>query len=68
VAEIVRSLRSMDLKKPPSVSETLDWAQTLVVLATDVVTDKELQANLNVLLKNQNDIALAGERLGGLTA
>jgi MoxR-like ATPase len=68
VAEIVRSLRSMDLKKPPSVSETLDWAQTLVILATDVVTDQELQDNLHVLLKNQGDIAVASKRFGGLSA
>jgi MoxR-like ATPase len=68
VAEIVLSLRGMDLKKRPSVSETLDWARTLVLLATDspieTVTDALLREHLNVLLKHQSDIALASERFG----
>ena len=68
VAEIVLSLRGMDLKKRPSVSETLDWARTLVLLSTDspieTVTDALLRENLNVLLKHQSDIALASERFG----
>jgi MoxR-like ATPase len=72
VAEIVRSLRSMDLKKPPSVSETLDWAQTLMILGGDrpveKVTDADLRENLHVLLKNQGDIAVASKRFGGLPA
>ena len=62
VAEIVRSLRAMELKKRPSVSETLDWARTLVVLSTEVVTDALLRENLNVLLKHQSDIEVAAER------
>ena len=35
VARVVRSLRMLDLRKPPSVSETLDWARTLVILGID---------------------------------
>jgi MoxR-like ATPase len=66
VAEIVRSLRGMELKKRPSVSETLDWAQTLMLLAADTpiekITDAVLRQNLNVLLKHQSDIELARER------
>jgi MoxR-like ATPase len=66
VAAIVRSLRSMDVRKPPSVSETLDWARTLVLLCvaeldTAVVTD-----TLHVLLKYQSDVELAGRQLGGV--
>jgi len=68
VAEIVRSLRGMDLKKAPSVSETLDWARTLVLLSIDApietVTDALLREHLNVLLKHQSDIATASERFG----
>ena len=70
VAEIVRSLRGMDLKKRPSVSEALDWARTLVLLSTtddplEKVTDALLRENLNVLLKHQSDIVLASERFNG---
>jgi MoxR-like ATPase len=66
VAEIVRSLRGMELKKRPSVSETLDWANTLMLLSADTplekITDAVLRQNLNVLLKHQSDIELARER------
>jgi MoxR-like ATPase len=69
VAEIVRSLRAMDLKKSPSISETLDWARTLMLLSPDspieTVTDARLRENLHVLLKHQSDILLATERFGG---
>jgi MoxR-like ATPase len=68
VAEIVRSLRALQLKKPPSVSETLDWARALVVLSTDVITDSLLRENLHVLLKHQSDIVLAGEHFNGKPA
>jgi len=59
VARIVRSIRQMELKKSPSVSETLDWAQTLILLGVTKV-DAETAANTaNILLKYQSDIAKA---------
>jgi len=61
-AETVAVLRGLDLKKNPSISETIDWAQTLSLLGvTDIDTDVVL-AHANVLLKYQSDIeALAHE-------
>ena len=56
VARIVASLRELDLRKAPSVSETLDWARTLVVLGQESVTEKETTETLHVLLKYQSDI------------
>jgi len=56
VARIVASLRELDLRKTPSVSETLDWARTLVVLGQESVTEKETTETLHVLLKYQSDI------------
>src|SRR6478609_3542695 len=59
VARIVRSLRQLELKKSPSVSETLDWARTLMLLGIDQI-DSETAANTaNILLKYQSDIAKA---------
>src|SRR6185436_12041778 len=58
VAQVVRSLRGLELKKRPSVSETIDWARTLVVLGVDEAaldTDLVLE-HLHVLLKHQTDI------------
>ena len=56
VARIVASLRELDLRKAPSVSETLDWARTLVVLGQESVTETETTETLHVLLKYQSDI------------
>jgi MoxR-like ATPase len=63
IAHVVRSLRSLDLKKAPSVSETLDWARTLVVLGRDEIGDEDVAATLHILLKYQSDIARASKEL-----
>ncbi|HEV7958245.1 MAG TPA: MoxR family ATPase, partial [Acidimicrobiales bacterium] len=59
IAHVVRSLRSIDLKKAPSVSETLDWARTLVVLGREEIGDEDAAATLHILLKYQSDIERA---------
>ncbi len=59
IAEVVRSLRQLDLKKAPSVSETLDWARTLVVLGREEIGVEDAVATLSVLLKYQSDIERA---------
>ena len=56
VARVVRSIRSRDLKKPPSVSETLDWARTLLLLGVDRVDADATRKTLSLLLKYQQDI------------
>ncbi|HEY5154430.1 MAG TPA: MoxR family ATPase, partial [Acidimicrobiales bacterium] len=63
VARIVRSLRQLELKKAPSVSETLDWARTLVLLGVESVNEADAVGNLNILLKYQSDIAKAVKEL-----
>lgn len=65
VSQVIRSLRSLDLKKKPSVSETLDWARTLAVLTIDQIDADLLVDTLPVLLKHQSDIELATKELGG---
>jgi MoxR-like ATPase len=59
VARIVRSIRQLELKKAPSVSETLDWARTLVLLGIENVDAEQATATVNILLKYQSDIAKA---------
>jgi MoxR-like ATPase len=63
VARIVRSIRQLELKKAPSVSETLDWARTLVLLGVQSVSEKEAADTINILLKYQSDIAKAVKEL-----
>jgi MoxR-like ATPase len=64
LAQVIRSLRLLDLKKKPSVSETLDWARTLLVLGAGQVDSELIEATMPVLLKNQADIELALKKLG----
>ncbi|MGZ4681663.1 MAG: AAA family ATPase [Acidimicrobiales bacterium] len=63
VARIVRSIRQIELKKSPSVSETLDWARTLMLLGVESVTEADAADTINVLLKYQSDIAKAVKEL-----
>jgi len=63
LTRIVRSIRQLDLKKAPSVSETLDWARTLMLLGLDHVDEQQVKDTLHVLLKYQSDIAKAAKEL-----
>ncbi len=63
IVRIVRSIRSFDLKKSPSVSETLDWARTLVLLGIDSIDAEQAKETLHILLKYQTDIAKATKEL-----
>ena len=64
LAQVIRSLRLLDLKKKPSVSETLDWARTLLVLGAGQIDVELIEQAMPVLLKNQADIELALKKLG----
>ena len=64
----VQSLRGLDLKKPPSVSETIDWARVLVLLHAKTLDVELVRDTLNVLLKFETDIETAGRQLGELVA
>ena len=65
IAHVVRTIRSMDLKKAPSVSETLDWARTLVLLGREEIGDEDAAATQHILLKYQSDIERAAKELLG---
>jgi MoxR-like ATPase len=60
--ELVQRLRKLDLKKHPSVSETIDWARALVLLNKSSLDPKTLEDTLTVLLKHEHDVQRA-ERL-----
>ena len=63
VSRIVRSIRQLDLKKSPSVSETLDWARTLLLLNIETIDEATAKDTLHILLKYQTDIAKAAKEL-----
>jgi len=57
--ELVHRLRTMDLRKAPSISETLDWAKALVTLNANAIDDSTLENTLSVLLKHEADLQRA---------
>jgi MoxR-like ATPase len=59
----VQALRGMELKKHPSVSETIDWARVMVLLHASVLDPAMVRDTLNVLLKFESDIEAAGRQL-----
>jgi MoxR-like ATPase len=63
IARVVRSIRQLDLKKAPSISETIDWARTLLHLGVKKVTPDVVGGTLHVLLKYQRDIERANKEL-----
>jgi MoxR-like ATPase len=67
LVSFVQQLRTLDLKKAPSVSETIDWAKIMLLLHTSVLEVDLVRDTLNVLLKFEADIEVAGKQLAGLT-
>ena len=63
VARVVRSVRELDLKKAPSISETIDWARTLIYLGRSEISPEVIGDTLHVLLKYQSDITKARKEL-----
>jgi MoxR-like ATPase len=63
--ELVQRLRQLDLKKHPSISETLDWARALVTLNASHIDQETLNNTLTVLLKHEHDVLRARRALGG---
>ncbi|MGC3996171.1 MAG: MoxR family ATPase [Anaeromyxobacter sp.] len=68
VVAAVARLRTLDLKKAPSISETLDWVRALVLLEADRLEPALLDATLNLVLKYEGDVARARERRGEILA
>ena len=66
IVRVVRLLRGLDLKKHPSISETLDWARTLLILGVEHADAEITSATLNLLLKFKADIDVATRELATL--
>jgi MoxR-like ATPase len=63
VVEMVHKLRGFDLRKAPSISETLDWAKALVTLNAQHLDNETMQSTLSVLLKHESDLQRARRQL-----
>ncbi|UZJ24323.1 MoxR family ATPase [Rhodococcus antarcticus] len=63
LVDVVRGLRELELRKSPSISETIDWARTLAVLGATELTAKALSDTVNVVVKYEKDVRRAIEAL-----
>ena len=63
LVQTVRALRALELKKSPSIAESIDWARTLVALGLDTLDEQAVQSTLGVVLKHASDHARAATSL-----
>ena len=68
LVQFIQELRQLDLKKLPAISETIDWARTLVLLHAESLEPKMVKDTLNVILKFQEDIENVNGEVNALTA
>ena len=66
IVQLVQRIRTLDLKKAPSISETLDWARALMLLNADSLEADLVEETMNIILKHQGDIEKAQSELGKL--
>ena len=64
LVEIVDMIRDLDLKKPPSIAESIDWARTLILLGADDIDGKVFRESLSIIIKHRTDLDLVAERIG----
>jgi len=63
MVDLVARLRTLELRKPPSIGETLDWARTMLLLGRRELDPETVQETLGVLLKHEEDRGRAEEAL-----
>ncbi len=66
IVQLIQRIRNLDLKKTPSIAETLDWARALLVLNADTLDSELVSDTLSIILKHQGDIHKAQSELDGL--
>jgi MoxR-like ATPase len=64
MVEVVRMVRALDLKKPPSIAETIDWARTLLLMGADDIDRETFEQSMSIIVKHRTDIDLVAERVG----
>jgi MoxR-like ATPase len=64
LVEIVHMVRALDLKKPPSIAESIDWARALLLLGAEDVDEDLLQRTMSIIVKHRTDLDLVAERVG----
>src|SRR3954467_15570492 len=66
LVEIIGMVRELDLKKPPSIAESIDWARALLLLGADDITPEVFRSTLSIIVKHRTDLDTVAERVGVL--
>ncbi len=64
LVEVVGLVRELDLKKPPSIAESIDWARALLLLGAEDVTEDVFRQTMSILVKHRTDLDVVAERVG----
>jgi MoxR-like ATPase len=64
LVEIIHMVRALDLKKPPSIAESIDWARALLLLGAEDVDNEVLARTMSIIVKHRTDLDLVAERVG----
>jgi MoxR-like ATPase len=64
LVEVIHMIRALDLKKPPSIAESIDWARALLLLGADDIDASIFERTMSIIVKHRTDIDLVAERVG----
>src|SRR3712207_3036461 len=64
LVEVVHMVRGLDLKKPPSIAESIDWARALLLLGAEEIDRAVLERTMSIIVKHRTDLDLVAERVG----
>jgi MoxR-like ATPase len=64
LVEVVAMVRELDLKKPPSIAESIDWARALLLLGADDIDAQTFKETMSVIVKHRTDLDIVAERVG----
>jgi MoxR-like ATPase len=64
LVEVIHMVRQLDLKKPPSIAESIDWARALLLLGADDIDGSVFERTMSIIVKHRSDIDLVAERVG----
>src|SRR3954462_1736489 len=64
LVEVIQLVRELDLKKPPSIAESIDWARALMLLGADDIDQRTFRETMSVIVKHRTDLDVVAERVG----
>ena len=64
LVEVVAMVRELDLKKPPSIAESIDWARALLLLGAEDIDQSVLEHTMSIIVKHRTDLDMVAERVG----